>query len=240
MHNETPNDDVYYYQPRWTRRHSSQLLDSAVRNCTFSGLANLVYGGDSLFVNEVYYNSRDIWSRILYPLGYLSYSNHGIFTRDYSTQIFSVSYFLSPSNIFLIAIFVRCLPHSRWVNPDWSFRGHISRSLPSETIFRLLRSISSEFLIRANEYSEEVKLDTLEIIIKWLQVSVIKCSRRTPQTENLICVQELGSERPSDLCNRFQGELLQYKAAVPQPSSPQSSSESLPLISTRPISSFQL
>ena len=144
------------------------------------GLDSLVYGGDSLFVNEVYYNSRDIWSRILYPLGYLSYPNHGIFTRDYSTRLFSVSYFLSPSNIFLIAIFVRFLPHRPGVRPDWSFREHISRSLPTKMIFFLLRSIPSEVLIRADNYLEEVKLDTLEIIIKWLQVSVIECNRRTP------------------------------------------------------------
>ena len=74
------------------------------------------------------------------------------------------------------------------VSPDWSFRGHISCSLPTEMIFRLLRSISSKFLIRASYYSEEVKLDTLEIIIKWLQVSVIEGNRQTPQTKNLICV----------------------------------------------------
>ena len=99
-----------------------------------------------------------------------------------------MSCILSPSNIFLIAIFVRFLPHRDDVFPDWSFRGHISRSLPTEMIFYLLRSIPSKFLIRANKYSKKVKLDTLEIIIKWLQVSVIKCNRRTPQTENLICV----------------------------------------------------
>ena len=99
-----------------------------------------------------------------------------------------MSLFLSPSNIFLIAIFVRFLPRRDDFYPDWSFREHISRSLPTEMIFYLLRSIPSEFLIRASTYSEEVKLDTLEIIIKWLQVSVIECNRQTPQTKNLICV----------------------------------------------------
>ena len=99
-----------------------------------------------------------------------------------------MSYFLSPSNIFLIAIFVRFLPHRPGVSPDWSFRGHVSRSLPTEMIFYLLRSIPSKFLIRASYYSEEVKLDTLEIIIKWLQVSANECNRQTLQTKNLICV----------------------------------------------------
>ena len=127
-----------------------------------------------------------------------------------------MSCLLSPSNIFLIAIFVRFLPHRPGVNPDWSFRGHISGSLPTEKIFYLLRSIPSKFLIRASYYSQEVRLDTLETIIKWLQVSVIECNRQTPQTGILICVQGLGSERPSDLYNRFQDELLRYKADVPQ------------------------
>ena len=37
-----------------------------------------------------------------------------------------------------------------------------------------------------------------------------------PQTKNLICVyQELGAERPTDLYNRFQGELLFHKS-LPQ------------------------
>ena len=84
-----------------------------------------------------------------------------------------MSCFISTLNIFLIAIFVRFLPLRDDVFPDWSFRGHIFRFLPTEMIFYLLRSIPSKFLIRASYYSEELKLDTLEIIIKWLQVSVI-------------------------------------------------------------------
>ena len=125
-----------------------------------------------------------------------------------------MSYFLSPSNIFLIAIFVRFSPRRRYFSSDWSFREHISRSLPTEMIFYLLRSIPSKFLIPANSFSKD-KLDMLETIIKWLEVSVIECNRRTPQTENLICVKGLGSDRPSDLYNRFQDEFLRYKAAVP-------------------------
>ena len=97
---------------------------------------------------------------------------------------------------------------------------HISRSLPTEMVFYLLRSIPSEFLIRASYNSKEKKIDTLEIIVKWLQVSANECNRQTLQTKNLICVQGLGSERPSDLYNRFQRELLQYKGAIPLESLP--------------------
>ena len=58
--------------------------------------------------------------------------------------------------------------------------------------------------------------DTLEIIVKWLQVSVSECNRQTPQTKNPICAQGLGSERPSDLYDRFRDELLEHKEALSQ------------------------
>ena len=50
-----------------------------------------------------------------------------------------------------------------------SFSEHISRALPTEMKFYLLRSIPSESLIL---YSGNLKFDMLEAIIKWLQVSV--------------------------------------------------------------------
>jgi len=75
--------------------------------------------------------------------------------------------------------------------PNRSLWEHLSRALPTETIFYELRTIPSDHLFRG--YSTELKLNTLEIIVKWLQVS------------------GLGSERPSDLYDRFQGELLRYK-----------------------------
>ena len=68
-------------------------------------------------------------------------------------------------------------------------------------IFDLLRSIPSRALVR--DYS--AKSDLLEVIIKWLEVSVSIYGQRT---KSLICVQELGPERPSDLYNRFQGEMV--------------------------------
>ena len=47
---------------------------------------------------------------------------------------------------------------------------HLSRSLPTEDIFFLLRTlIRSEFLIP--HYSAELVIDMLEVIIKWLKVS---------------------------------------------------------------------
>ena len=106
------------------------------------------------------------------------------------------------------------------ISPDrgLSFREHISHALPTEMIFYLLRSIPTKSLLRRHplNFFRESDLDTLEMIIKWLQVSVSECNRETPQTKNLICVyQGLGSERPSDLYDRFQGELLHYRFLHP-------------------------
>ena len=56
-----------------------------------------------------------------------------------------------------------------WIGgPNWCFKEHLSRALPTETICNLLQSIRSELLMR--KYSAEMMLDTLEVIIKWLQV----------------------------------------------------------------------
>jgi hypothetical protein len=73
-----------------------------------------------------------------------------------------------------------------FLNPSCSFREHLSRALPTEMIFYLLRSIRSERLIRA--YSAELMVDMLEVIIKWLQVSVSEWNRQFPQAKNQICV----------------------------------------------------
>ena len=61
----------------------------------------------------------------------------------------------------------------------WAFREHISRALPTEKIFHLLQSIPSERLLR---FPRESEYNTLEIIIKWLEVSVNEFNRQTPQT----------------------------------------------------------
>ena len=58
------------------------------------------------------------------------------------------------------------------ISPDWAFKGHISHALPTEMIFYLLRSIPSNLLIHPSEYSRKLMCSMLEIIIKWLQVSV--------------------------------------------------------------------
>ena len=57
------------------------------------------------------------------------------------------------------------------------FREHLSRALPTKRIFDLLGSYRSEHLILV--YSPNLKLDTLEVVIKWLQVSVCECNRQT-------------------------------------------------------------
>jgi len=86
-------------------------------------------------------------------------------------------------------------PHHFFLIPDWSFWEHLSRAFPTEMIFNRLRSNRSDRLIR--DYSGELMPDALEVIIKWLQ--------------------GLGSERPNDLYDRFQGELLRHKKALPHP-----------------------
>ena len=59
---------------------------------------------------------------------------------------------------------------------DWTFREHLSRALPTDLIFYLLRSIPSVYL--TSDYSTKSMLDMLEIVIKWLQVSAAECNRR--------------------------------------------------------------
>ena len=74
---------------------------------------------------------------------------------------------------------------------DWAFREHISSALPIKRIFYQLRSIHPNFFIQSiPDGSRNLKLqvETLEIIIKWLQVSVSESNRQTPQAKNLICV----------------------------------------------------
>ena len=83
-------------------------------------------------------------------------------------------------NCFSVRSFVSPCPYIR---SDWAFRGHISRALPTEMILYLLRSSRSEFLLC--RLSRESNLDTLKIIIMWLQVSVIECEGQTPQTKNV-------------------------------------------------------
>ena len=73
------------------------------------------------------------------------------------------------------------LPFSSYVKRNWSFRDHLSLALPTEKIFYLLRSIRSENLI--GDYSAELVLDMLKVIIEWLQVRVSECNRQTPQTK---------------------------------------------------------
>ena len=72
------------------------------------------------------------------------------------------------------------LPHCYSVRfSDWSFKEHISRAHPTTLIFYLLRSIPSDFLELRGDNSKDSKLEGLEIIIKWLQVSVSDCNQQT-------------------------------------------------------------
>ena len=57
-------------------------------------------------------------------------------------------------------------------------------------IIFLLGLIRLEFLVLDYSVEAESMHDTLELVIKWLQVSVIVCNHRrsNPQTKNPICV----------------------------------------------------
>ena len=70
-----------------------------------------------------------------------------------------------------------------YAGPELAFREHISRALPSEMIFHLLQSIPSKSLLWFPVDSGESHYHLLEVIIKWLQVSVSECNRQTPQTK---------------------------------------------------------
>ena len=52
---------------------------------------------------------------------------------------------------------------------------HLSRTLPTENIFNLLRSPCQESLIPY--YDSAFTFDMLKVIIKWLEVSFRKCNR---------------------------------------------------------------
>ena len=130
---------------------------------------------NSLFLYGLHNNSRAIWSLVYQP-GYLSYPDYRIFTGEIST---SVSSFLSASN-FLIAI--RLASGSAPIDFYTPGRdGSLGSTFPE--IFHLLQSIHSEFLLRFPGDPGESMYHTLEIIIKWLQVSVSECNRQTPQTK---------------------------------------------------------
>ena len=85
---------------------------------------------------------------------------------------------------FLLALNIFDFPYCYSVRHSYSFLRfipirslweHLSQALPTEMIFDQLRSIRSDRLIR--DYSTGLMLDTLDIIIKWLQVSVSECDK---------------------------------------------------------------
>ena len=84
-------------------------------------------------------------------------------------------------------LYIEHLPHcySARFYLELSVWEHLPRALPTEMIFDRLRiSLDRDLCF----YSTELKLDTLEIIVKWLQVSVSEYNRQTPQTKNPLCV----------------------------------------------------
>ena len=114
----------------------------------------------------------------IYHTQITEYSLETIFQHNYSQWAFFLFTERLP-NCYSVSSspFYRC--HCG-ISPYWAFTEHISHALPTEMIVYLLQSIPSEYLVR---YPQELKLDTLEIIIKWLQVSVSECNRQTRQTK---------------------------------------------------------
>ena len=114
--------------------------------------------------------------------------------QSYLVPCISARIFIIPKlqNIYceLISLCIEHLPYCYSTRhsfiPGRSLWEHLSRALPTETIFYGLRTIPSDRLFR--DYSTKLKLNTLEIIVKWLQVSISECNPRTPQIENPICV----------------------------------------------------
>ena len=102
-----------------------------------------------------------------------------ITTPELSGPLYISGHFMSELLSLCIDHLPNCYPVRRsvfFVNPDSDsiYREHFCRALPTEMFFYLLRSIPSVRLI--HDYSVESMLDMLEIIIKWLQVSVSECN----------------------------------------------------------------
>ena len=124
-------------------------------------------------------------SKRIYIIPKLQNIHLGQFYTICLCEPFSLCIELLP-NCFSVRSFVSPCPYIR---SDWAFRGHISRALPTDMILYLLRSSRSEFLLC--RLSRESNLDTLKIIIMWLQVSVIECKGQNPQTKILIVSRDL-------------------------------------------------
>ena len=78
----------------------------------------------------------------------------------------------------LFSLCIEHLPHCYSARqssfPDRSLWEHLSLALPTEMILYQLRTIPSDRLFHG--YSTDLIHNTLEIIVKWLQVSVSECN----------------------------------------------------------------
>ena len=94
---------------------------------------------------------------------------------------------------------------------------HISHALPSEMIFYLLRLIHSQCLIP--DYSTKLLPDMLEIVIKWLQVSVSECNRqKSIRLKNPICCLGTWFRATERFVRSFPGRTSSTQRALPRPS----------------------
>ena len=116
----------------------------------------------------------------IYHTQITEYSLETIFQHNYSQWAFFLFTERLP-NCYSVSSspFYRC--HCG-ISPYWAFTEHISHALPTEMIFYLLQSIPSGSFVDVSGSQYELIM-TLEIIIKWLQVSVSECNRQTPHTK---------------------------------------------------------
>ena len=101
----------------------------------------------------------------IYHTQITEYSLETFFLHHYSQWALFFSLFEHLPNCYSVSSSPFYLYHCN-ISPVWTFWEHISHALLTKMIFYLLQSIPSEFLACG-----ELKLDTLKIIIKWLQVS---------------------------------------------------------------------
>ena len=164
---------------------------------------------NSLFLYWLYNDSRAIWSLVYYQPGYLSYPDYRIFTAYTSTW---VSTFLSASSVFLIAI--RVAPSGSGTNFFTPGRnGPLRNTFPVLLRVKWFFIYSDQFLQNALYVSSEIwSLIRWRLLLNGFMSVLVNA---TDKPLRLICIyQGLGSARPNDLYNRFQSDLIRYKAAV--------------------------
>ena len=169
-------DDVRVVDFCWTPRYRIVLswdLLSWISNCrvpcSFTDFITTPELSGPLYISPDIYHTRITE----YSLETIYLHNYFQWALSLSIERLSNCYSVRPSPYSVS-------PQHYFLSPDWSFREHLSRATPTEMILYLLGSIRSEFLTSIRDCSVELLLDILEIIVKWLQVSISasECNRK--------------------------------------------------------------